>query len=143
MTRRSRLRLGASLLAMACLVVGVSASASASDDPSATATASAGKVARMAAGWCPGRAVCLYRHTNFGGLPLKYHCKGRGGKKYLIDLRYHFPTGSHGGVSSYKNRGVPSAVLNSYRWDEVLPIRGNGNIPRRFNDTAMFLYVTC
>jgi hypothetical protein len=148
MTRTSRLRFGARLLAITCLVVGLGLSGSASANPSATA--GAGKVAKMAGRpYCPPRTVCLYPDANFRGTQRRYSCQGWAPGSYRsADLGGLFPWGTHAGVSSYQNAGVPEASLQIVYRDggsdqPGLPRNSSGNIARKYNDLATKLYVKC
>jgi hypothetical protein len=119
----------------------VFASASASGSSSGTAAKTA------STSYCPPRTICLWSDSRFRGTKGEYHCAGRRGFSGTIDIRKRFPLppdNGHRGVSSYKNTGVRSAALNSYNWNSVLPLkRGSHNVPRNYNDGAMFLRISC
>jgi hypothetical protein len=61
----------------------------------------------------------------------------------------YFPWGTHAGVSSYQNAGVPKATLqiryrNGGGSDQPsLPRNSSGNLARAYNDLATKLYVIC
>lgn len=138
MTRMSRLRVGANLLAISCLVVGIGVSASASAN--ASAKAGGGKAAKMAGGpRCPKNTVCLYPRANFKGTQRRYHCGDkRPGEYRPTILGQSFPWNSRGGVSSYQNNGVREARLITVGSDSSHP---GGTVPLRRNSSSRYLGV--
>jgi Peptidase inhibitor family I36 len=155
MTRQSRLRFGAKLLAVTCLAVGIGASASVSGSPSAEA--SAGKIAKMARkGSCPRRSVCLYSNADFGGKRVRYNCWGWAPGSHRSTLgdsvsdatfKRTFPWNRDGGVSSYVNNGVPSASLQTQTPEggfgqPGIRMNSRGNLGPS-NDLVTGLYMIC
>jgi hypothetical protein len=142
MTRMSRVRFGAGLLAIACLAVGVGLSGSASATPSAKVAKKAGKAS------CPKRAICLWSGHFSGGLT-KYGC-GNKPRGFSDEIPLDYPLNVRGGVSSYVNNGVREASLAtvgsvSGTW-VPLPRDSSGTSQNRLrghDDQASALYVTC
>jgi hypothetical protein len=150
MTTRSRLRLGAKLLGITCLVVSLGVAASASASGNSSAKSGANVIARMASRpYCPPRTICLYPDSNFRGTQRRYGCQGWAPGSYRsADLGRYFPWGTHAGVSSYQNAGVPHATLqivhrNGSSDQPSLPRNSSGNLARQYNDVATKLYVRC
>jgi hypothetical protein len=144
MTRRSRLRFGAGLLAIACLAVGLGVSGSAGASPSAEAAKKAGNSS------CPPRTICLWP-GHFSGKRRSYHCGNKPrGRSYSIAL--DFPLNARGGVSSYRNNGIREASLAT-----IGPVTGasitlppdsggtnrSNRLLRKYDDQASALNVTC
>jgi hypothetical protein len=157
MTRWSRLRSGATLLAIPCLVAGIAVSAPAFAAGSPSAKAGAGKVAKTAGrAFCPRRSICLYSDADFKGKRIRYNCWGWARGSYRstsgnsvsdATFKRNFPWNRDGGVSSYINNGVPKANLQTAHPEggygqPPLPMNSRDNLEPS-NDLVTALYMIC
>lgn len=147
MTRTSRVRFGAALLAIACLAVGVGGSGSASASPSAKAAKRAGNAS------CPPRTICLWS-DHFSGTKRVYGCANKPkGSYHRRSLTRYFKVESRGGVSSYRNNGLEAYILTSPGRGlsgRLFFLRPNTNVTTRnnrelhaYDDMASEILVTC